>query len=136
MNIVIFGPTDRDRGDEPIGMRIIELPEDEAGARARNPKTGFVAHVPPGSIAKGQALAAGANGKTVACAICHGQGLKGLGEVPSLAGPSAIFLVRQIMDMKSGARTGTWTPLHDQVNAKLDTGDIIALAAYAASREP
>jgi hypothetical protein len=28
--------------------------------------------------------------------------------VPSLAGHSAIFLVRQFMDMKNGARTGTW----------------------------
>ena len=123
-------------GAEPIGERIIELPADEAAAKARNPKTAFIAYVPPGSIAKGEVLAAGVPGKTVACAICHGAGLKGLAEVPSLAGRSAIFLVRQLMDMKSGARTGNWAVMHDQFNAHLTTPDIIALAAYAASRQP
>jgi hypothetical protein len=33
-------------------------------------------------------------------------------------------------------RLRTWTVLHDQFDAKLDTGDIIAFAAYAASRTP
>src|SRR5205814_1620716 len=42
---------------EPIGARIIEVPQDEPAARARNPRVGFVAYVPPGSIAKGEALA-------------------------------------------------------------------------------
>lgn len=123
-------------GDEAIGERIIELPADEVAAKSRNPKTAFVAYVPPGSIAKGEALAAGGAGKTVACAICHGQGLKGLADVPSIAGRSAIFLVRQLLDMKNGSRAGIGVALHEQVNAKLDTGDIIALAAYAASRQP
>jgi cytochrome c553 len=68
---------------EPIGSRIIVVPQDEEGAKARNPHTGFVAYVPPGSIAKGEQLAtSGGNGKTVPCAICHGEGLKGLGDVP------------------------------------------------------
>ena len=123
-------------GTEPLGQRIIELPQNEEQARARNPHFGFVAYVPPGSIAKGEKLAMGGNGKTIACAGCHGEGLKGLGPVPSLAGRSAIFLVRQLMDMQAGRRTGEWTTLHAPVNAKLDSGDIIALAAYAASRKP
>ena len=123
-------------GTEPLGQRIIELPRSEEQARARNPHFGFVAYVPKGSIARGEKLAKGGNGKTIACASCHGEGLKGLGPVPSLAGRSAIFLVRQLMDMQAGRRTGEWTTLHAPVNAKLDTGDIIALAAYAASRAP
>ena len=124
-------------GDEPIGNRIIVVPQDEPGARARNPRTGFLAYVPPGSIAKGEALATtGGGGKTVACAICHGEGLKGLNEIPSLAGREPIYLVRQLMDIKSGNRVGTWTVLMNQVVAKLDESDIIALAAYAASRQP
>jgi cytochrome c553 len=124
-------------GNEAIGERIIELPQDETGARARNPHVGFVAYVPPGSIAKGKALATtGGGGKTIACAVCHGEGLKGLGEVPPLAGRSAIYLVRQLMDIKSGARTGGMTLLMKQVVDKLDDGDIIALSAYAASQQP
>jgi len=124
-------------GDEPIGNRIIVVPQDEPGARARNPRTGFLAYVPPDIIAKGEALATtGGGGKTVACAICHGEGLKGLNEIPSLAGREPIYLVRQLMDIKSGNRVGTWTVLMNQVVAKLDESDIIALAAYAASRQP
>jgi len=124
-------------GNEPIGNRIIVVPQDEPGARARNPRTGFLAYVPPGSIAKGEALATtGGGGKTVPCAICHGEGLKGLGEVPSLAGRDPMYLTRQLMDIKSGDRTGAWVTLMQQVVAKLDENDIIALASYAASRQP
>jgi cytochrome c553 len=123
-------------GDEPIGNRIIVVPQDEPGARSRNPRTGFLAYVPPGSLAKGEALATTGGGKTVACAICHGEGLKGLGEVPSLAGRDPIYLTRQLMDIKSGNRTGAWITLMQQVVAKLDDSDIVALSAYAASRQP
>jgi cytochrome c553 len=123
-------------GDEPIGNRIIVVPQDEPGARARNPRAGFLAYVPPGSLAKGEALATSGGGKTVACAICHGEGLKGLGEVPSLAGRDPIYLTRQLMDIKSGNRTGAWITLMQQVVAKLDDSDIVALSAYAASRQP
>lgn len=127
----------KDGGNEPIGNRIIVVPQDEPGARARNPRTGFLAYVPPGSIAKGEALATtGGGGKTVPCAICHGEGLKGLGEVPSLAGRDPMYLTRQLMDIKSGNRTGAWITLMQQVVAKLDDNDIIALASYAASRQP
>jgi cytochrome c553 len=122
---------------EPIGSRIIVVPQDEEGAKSRNPHSGFLAYVPPGSIAKGEALATtGGGGKTVPCAICHGEGLKGLGEVPSLASRDPTYLTRQLMDIKSGNRTGAWITLMQQVVAKLDNDDIIALAAYAASRQP
>jgi cytochrome c553 len=126
----------KDGAKEAIGNRIIVVPQDEPGARARNPRTGFLAYVPPGSLAKGEALATGGGGKTVACAICHGEGLKGLGEVPSLAGRDPIYLTRQLMDIKSGNRTGAWITLMQQVVAKLDDSDIVALSAYAASRQP
>jgi cytochrome c553 len=122
---------------EPIGSRIIVVPQDEEGAKARNPHAGFLAYVPPGSIAKGEQLATtGGNGKTVPCAVCHGEGLKGLGEVPSLASRDPMYLTRQLMDIKSGNRTGAWITLMQQVVAKLDNDDIIALASYAASRQP
>jgi hypothetical protein len=53
-------------GTEPIGNRIIELPQDDESAESRNPRIGFVAHVPPGSIEKGEAIVTtGADGKTL-----------------------------------------------------------------------
>ena len=41
---------------EPIGNRIIVLPQDEARAKRRDPHSGFIDYVPTGSIAKGEAL--------------------------------------------------------------------------------
>ncbi len=68
---------------EPIGQRIIEVPEDLEQFENRDPRSQFIAYVPIGSIAKGAALVStGGEGKTLQCAICHGQDLKGLGGIP------------------------------------------------------
>jgi cytochrome c553 len=124
-------------GVEPIGMRVIELPEDSERAELRDQKSSFVAYVPPGSIKKGEELATtGGGGKTVPCGICHGQDLKGLGDVPSIVGRSPIYLVRQLMDIKHGSRTGPSVELMKQVVIKLTEEDMVALAAYTASKEP
>jgi hypothetical protein len=40
-------------GTEPIGMRVIEVPEDAERVELRDPKSGFIAYAPPGSLAKG-----------------------------------------------------------------------------------
>ena len=66
---------------EPLGMRIIETPENvEHTETLRDPRSGFIAYVPMGSIKKGEALVTtGGNGKTVQCSVCHGADLKGLG---------------------------------------------------------
>src|SRR4029453_878874 len=92
---------------EPLGMRIIETPENvEHTEVLRDPRSGFIAYAPPGSIKKGEALVTnGGNGKTVACGTCHGPDLKGLGPVPGLAGRSPSYLVRQIYDTKLCPRT-------------------------------
>ncbi len=123
-------------GDEPIGNRVIVLPQDEARAHMRDPYSGFTDYVPKGSIAKGAALAAGGDGKTLACTICHGPGLKGLGEVPSIAGRPAQYIFRQLNDMKAGNRTGVWVELMKQAVAKLTHDDMIALSAYLESLDP
>ncbi len=126
-----------DAGMEPIGQRIITVPQDEDAAEARNPRKGFNHYVPPGSIAKGQALATtGGGGKTIPCAICHGQGLKGLGEVPSLANRDLLYVVRQLNDIQTGKRKGPTVALMQQVVAKLDLDDMISLAAYVGSLAP
>lgn len=121
---------------EPIGMRIIETPEDvERAEQFRDPRSGFIAYAPVGSIRKGQTLVTtGGNGRTVACGSCHGADLQGLGPVPGIAGRSPSYLARQMYDMKTGARRGVWSPLMTAAVAKLTDEDFVSIAAYVASR--
>jgi len=124
-------------GTEPLGKRIIELPQDMARATSRDPHSGFVAYVPPGSIAKGEALAkTGGSGKSIACSICHGDDLKGLGDVPRIAGLHPVYIVRQLYAFQGPEYTGTSAALMRKVVAKLTEDDMIAIAAYAASLAP
>jgi cytochrome c553 len=122
---------------EPIGQRIIELPQEEERAKLRDPHSPFVAYVPPGSIKAGETLATtGSNGKTIQCAVCHGPDYKGIGNVPPLAGRSAIYIYRQLNDIQHGTRHGNAVALMQPVVAKLTPDDMIALAAFMASRTP
>ncbi|PYQ77451.1 MAG: hypothetical protein DMG04_00450 [Acidobacteria bacterium] len=66
---------------EPIGMRIIETPQDpERTEILRDPRSGFIAYVPAGSIKKGEALVNTGGSRTEACGVCHGAELQGLDE--------------------------------------------------------
>ena len=122
---------------EPIGQRIIEVPDDLEQFVSRDTRASFTAYVPPGSIQKGQALAAdGGGGRTVQCNICHGPGLKGLGPMPRIAGLSPSYIVRQLYDFKHGARAGTGSALMKLAVEKLSVEDMLNLAAYAASLAP
>jgi len=121
---------------EPIGNRIIEIPEDEAVVLNRDPRSGFVAFVPKGSIAKGQAIVTTGADKTVPCAICHGQTLRGLGEVPPIAGRQANYVVRQLFSIQDGSRGVVSSALMQQVVERLTVDDMLAIAAYTASRQP
>jgi cytochrome c553 len=124
-------------GKEPIGTRIIETPENpERTEILRDPRSGFIAYAPVGSLKKGEALARGGGGKTVECATCHGAGLKGLGPVPGIAGRSPSYLVRQMYDMQTGARHGEWAELMKPVVAKLGDEDLVNIAAYVSSLMP
>jgi len=123
--------------EEPLGLRIIETPEDAVETRLRSPRSGFIAYVPAGSVKRGEALAStGGNGKTTPCTVCHGPELKGLGPVPNLAGRSPSYLARQMYDMKLGTRKGAMSALMMPVLANLTDADIVDLIAYVASREP
>jgi cytochrome c553 len=123
-------------GTEPIGSRIIVLPQDPVRAQLRDPRSGFIDYVPTGSIVKGAALMAGGGGKTITCTICHGPTLKGLGEVPGIAGRPATYMFRRLNDMKTGNRKGAWVELMKEVVAKLTDDDMIALSAYLGSLDP
>ncbi len=120
---------------EPLGNRIIEVPESaEATEMYRNPRSGFIAYAPPGSVKKGETLVTSGGGKTLACGTCHGADLKGLGPVPGIAGRSPSYLVRQMYDMQAGARKGLWTPLMKKVVSQLSDVDMLEIAAYTASK--
>jgi cytochrome c553 len=127
----LFIPLDG-KDTEPLGQRIIEVPEKpENTERLRDPHSGFVAYVPVGSVAKGKELVTtGGGGKTIACSVCHGADLNGLGDVPAIADRTASYNMRQLFNYQQGTRQ---TMLMKPVVEKLTTEDMIAIVAYLAS---
>jgi cytochrome c553 len=123
-------------GTEPLGLRIIETPENVARTELRDSRSGFVAYVPVGSIAKGQKLATTGGGKTLPCVTCHGPDLRGMVIGPPLAGRSPSYVIRQLVNIQSGSRHGAGSQLMKPVVAKLTLEDMVALAAYTSSRPP
>jgi cytochrome c553 len=124
-------------GTEPIGSRIIEVPEDYEQTELRNSDSGFIAYVPKGSLERGEALVrTGGDGTTIACTICHGPNLHGLDNIPGIAGRSPSQMTRQLIDFRDGARNGPGAVLMKLPVAKLTDDDILAITAYLASQEP
>lgn len=121
---------------ESIGQRIIEMPEDLERTEVRDDVSGFVAYVPEGSLKKGRWLVTGEGGKSAPCAKCHGPGLRGSGNVPAIAGRSPSYIVRQLFDMKSGARSGALSLEMRRQVVKLSIDDMIAIAAFVSSLKP
>jgi cytochrome c553 len=124
-------------GTEPIGHRILEIPEDPFRTANRDPHSPFLAYVPPGSIARGEALVkTGGSGKTIQCAICHGDELKGLGEVPRIAGLQPVYIARQLICIQNGSSAGTAAALMKKAVSNLSEDDIISISAYLGSLPP
>jgi len=112
---------------EPIGTRIIETPENpERTEILRDPRSGFIAYAPVGSVKKGEALAR-------SCGVCHGADLQGLGPVPGIAGRSPSYLARQLYDMQAAARRGEWAELMKPVVTRMSDEDLVNVSAYVAS---
>jgi cytochrome c553 len=121
---------------EPIGQRIIEIPEDLERTELRDDSSGFIAYVPDGSLKKGKGLVTtGGDGKTP-CSKCHGASLRGDGNVPPITGRSPSYVVRQLFDIQSGARSGAASLQMRRQVGKLSIDDMIAIAAYLASLKP
>ncbi|MGH9623221.1 MAG: c-type cytochrome, partial [Bryobacteraceae bacterium] len=112
----------------PVSVRATET--------LRNPRSGFIAYVPVGSVEKGKALVTTGGGKTIRCAICHGKNLMGMGPVPEIAGRSPSYLVRQMYDIQQGTRRGEWAALMKPVVSGLSEEDMLNIAAYVSSRKP
>ena len=132
---------------EPIAGRIIEMPENEEQAETyRNPRSGFVAYVPVGSLKKGKDLVTtgGARivgnqfvqGKATPCITCHGEDLMGVADVPPIAGRSPSYMVRQMWDIQQGTRPTEPPQLMKLAVANLTPEDMVAIAAYVSSRTP
>ena len=110
-----------------LGSRIIEVPEDPARTdELRDPHSGFIAYVPVGSLAKGRELAK-------ACAACHGNDLNGTAAIPGIASRSPSYLMRQLWDIKQGARK---SQAMAPIVARMDLDGMTSVVAYTASRMP
>jgi cytochrome c553 len=120
---------------EPIGNRILELPESYERTLLRDPTSGYVAYVPQGCLAKGEALVqTGTGGRTVKCIACHGADLRGMGDLtPPIAGRSPTATARQLYDYKTGARHGKNAAIMKPAVEKLTDEDIVDISAYLAS---
>ena len=127
-------------GNETVALgqtTLLEVPVDNELRRLRDPRSGFIAYVPPGTLKDGEALVErGGPGKTVGCAACHGLDLKGNGYFPSLAGRDPSYIARQLYDFQHFSRVGPGAQLMQSVVKNLSESDITAIAAYVASLAP
>ena len=132
---LFLAPLEGSSDKEPIGKRIIEIPENVENFVSRDTRVRFIAHVPPDSIQKGRQLATSGD-PSVQCTACHGADLRGKDVVPRIAGRSPTYLFRQLYDFKSGARKGANSETMKPAVEKLTVPDMIALVAYSASLAP
>ena len=128
---------DADGAREPLGQRIVEVPASAERHERRDTRLTYYAYVPPGSIARGRAIATpGRDSVTQPCVRCHGPDLRGAGIAPPLAGRSPSYIVRQLVAFRTGARSSdAAAPMRAEV-APLSIEQMIAVAAYAGSLKP
>lgn len=120
---------------EKIGKRILELPANLERTEWRDSKSGFIAYVPKGAIARGKKLVETGAG-AFPCAVCHGPDYKGNGNVPALAGRSPSQITRQLYDIKAGTRNGEGASMMKPEVANMTDDMRIDIAAYLASLNP
>lgn len=122
-------------GSEPLGDRIVEVPDDVHQWDLGNPHMTFTVYVPKGSIAHGRMLVATGDG-AAPCSSCHGVDFKGTTIAPPLAGRSPSYLARQLFDIQHGTRKGpVVAPMLPEV-AHMTAPDRVAIVAYLASLKP
>lgn len=124
-------------GREPLGLRILETPEDFELFERRDPSARYVAYAPVGSITQGASLVATReNPDSQACTDCHGIDFRGVGDTPGLAGRSPSYIARQLNDFRSGARRGAASGQMVPVAARLNDKEMLSIAAYLSSLPP
>ena len=125
-------PANEGGGMEPLrGDDLVEVPDDNLRAEARDTRMNWTVYVPPGTLNRGKQAAARHQ-----CAVCHGASFEGVGPIPPLAGRSPSYTVRQLFDMKTGARRGPWSEVMKPIVARMSVAEMTAIAAYAASVPP
>lgn len=122
---------------EPLGERIIEIPDDEEGFINRDHRVTFTAFVPPGSVTQGKRLVTGEDAERVpACTACHGEDLRGIDSIPPIAGRSPSMIVRQLYEFKHGIRHGAMADPMAFNTARMTIADMTAIASYLATLPP
>jgi len=125
-------PANEGGGMVPIHAdEIVEVPDDNLRAEARDTRMPWTAYVPPGTLNRGKQAAA-----KYQCATCHGANLEGIGPVPALAGRSPSYTMRQLFDMKQGTRHGPWSELMKPVVSRMTVQEMMGVSAYASSLAP
>jgi len=118
-------------GKEPIAGRLIEIPEDFERHELHDPTVRYLAYVPRGSVARGRRLATrGPDGAATACATCHGPKLQGVGLIPPIAGRPPSYILRQLINIRAGARDDAGVIPMRAVVARMTIDDMVALSAY------
>lgn len=120
---------------EPIGQRIITLPESEFLRTKRHPYATFVSYVPPGSLELGKAIAREGTDSSAACVTCHGKDLKGTELGPYIAGQFPDYLLRQLRAFKWSTRrdSGDQNGEMQREVRYLTEKELLAVSAYVAS---
>lgn len=111
---------------QPIAGRIIEIPDDPHRFELRDPDSHFTAFVPPGSIARGAAVA-----ERLGCLECHSSMLGGWGP-----GRSPSYIVRQLLAFKTGVRNDAAAQPMREVTAQLSEAEMVDVAAWFGSLKP
>lgn len=123
-----------------LGNKIAEAPIDQWQASfLRNPRSGWVAYVPVGSIDRGKNLVLTGGNSGMSCNSCHGENLEGVGINPGLAGRSPSYLMRQLYDFRTGSRSGAEAETMQDITREFtidELRDIVAYLASTGSKQP
>jgi cytochrome c553 len=123
-------------GTEDIEGRLLEVTNALDRHERRDDRLEYTAYVPPGSLNRGKRLVTTGDGKTVKCATCHGTTLKGMENVPPIAGRSPSYLLRQLLAFKHGVRDTEAARLMAPSVEKLEVADMVDVVAYLGSLYP
>jgi cytochrome c553 len=90
--------------------------------------------VPVGAVVAGEALVnTGALNENLPCASCHGQDLKGIGNLAGIAGRSPSYIMRQLFDIQSGQRVGFGVAPMKEAVRRLSIEEMIDISSYLAT---
>ena len=128
----------KDGGTEPIGQRIVEVPVDVEQFEHRDTRSQFIAYVPKGSIAKGEALVKTGGDRASRRLAPPATARTSGASIPFLELPD---VRRAISCARSTTSSSTREPeararLMAPVVEKLSHDDMISLAAYVSSLKP